>query len=101
VDAEVNQLLSLVGPNTGSLVHSSTLMSDRSSVSYAGQMYGTATPIKQRLESCRCRTPKSVQCDGTGIVADIDTGVDPGHPVFQGVLLPGYDSRGINQLVPR
>jgi subtilisin family serine protease len=28
---------------------------------------------------------------GAGIVADIDTGVDPNHPAFQGVLLEGYD----------
>jgi subtilisin family serine protease len=28
---------------------------------------------------------------GAGIVADIDTGVDPNHPAFQGVLLQGYD----------
>lgn len=28
---------------------------------------------------------------GAGIVADIDTGVDPNHPAFRGVLLPGYD----------
>ncbi len=28
---------------------------------------------------------------GTGIVADIDTGVDPNHPAFQGVMLPGWD----------
>ena len=28
---------------------------------------------------------------GSGIVADIDTGVDPTHPVLQGVLLEGYD----------
>ena len=31
------------------------------------------------------------QITGGGIVADIDTGVDPTHPVLQGVLLPGYD----------
>ena len=28
---------------------------------------------------------------GTGIIADIDTGVDPSHPVLQPVLLQGYD----------
>jgi subtilisin family serine protease len=28
---------------------------------------------------------------GSGIVADIDTGVDPNHPVLKGVLLNGYD----------
>jgi len=28
---------------------------------------------------------------GTGIVADIDTGVDPNHPALQSVLLQGYD----------
>ena len=28
---------------------------------------------------------------GTGIVADIDTGVDPTHPALKPVLLPGYD----------
>src|SRR5258708_31438267 len=28
---------------------------------------------------------------GRGIVADIDTGVDPNHPALAGVLLPGYD----------
>jgi hypothetical protein len=28
---------------------------------------------------------------GGGIIADIDTGVDPNHPVLQPVLLPGYD----------
>jgi subtilisin family serine protease len=28
---------------------------------------------------------------GSGIIADIDTGVDPNHPVLRPVLLPGYD----------
>lgn len=28
---------------------------------------------------------------GTGIIADIDTGVDPNHPVLVPALLPGYD----------
>ena len=28
---------------------------------------------------------------GAGIIADIDTGVDPNHPALQGALLQGYD----------
>ncbi|MFZ0634688.1 MAG: S8 family serine peptidase [Candidatus Acidiferrales bacterium] len=31
------------------------------------------------------------QMTGSGIIADIDTGVDFSHPVLKGVLLPGYD----------
>ncbi len=31
------------------------------------------------------------QVSGTGVVAVIDTGVDPNHPVLQPVLLQGYD----------
>ena len=31
------------------------------------------------------------QLTGNGIIADIDTGVDPQHPVLQPILLPGYD----------
>jgi len=33
----------------------------------------------------------SFQVSGIGIVADIDTGVDPTHPALMPVLLPGYD----------
>src|SRR5216683_2123960 len=36
-------------------------------------------------------TQSAFNVTGTGIVADIDTGVDPNHPVLQPVLLPGYD----------
>lgn len=34
---------------------------------------------------------RSFQVAGSGIVAVIDTGVDPNQPVLQPVLLPGYD----------
>ena len=33
----------------------------------------------------------SFHVTGSGIVADIDTGVDPNHPALKPVLLPGYD----------
>ncbi len=36
-------------------------------------------------------TQATFSVSGAGIVAVIDTGVDPGHPVLQSVLVPGYD----------
>jgi len=36
-------------------------------------------------------TQSAFSVSGTGIVAVIDTGVDPTHPVLQGVLVPGND----------
>ncbi len=43
---------------------------------------------KIRLADVRAAYPNAT---GAGIVAVIDTGVDPQHPALQGVLLPGYD----------
>ena len=36
-------------------------------------------------------TQTQFKVDGYGIVAVIDTGVDPSHPVLSPVLMPGYD----------
>jgi subtilisin family serine protease len=37
------------------------------------------------------QTQQRFNVSGVGIIADIDTGVDPNHPVLKPVLLPGYD----------
>ncbi|MGA8144999.1 MAG: S8 family serine peptidase [Candidatus Acidiferrales bacterium] len=37
------------------------------------------------------RAQNAFNVSGAGIVADIDTGVDPNHPVLKAVLLTGYD----------
>src|SRR6266705_3675535 len=99
VDAEVNQLLSLVDLN--SLVPtpiSPTLMQDRSSTPYpAGSTTQTAwnSYVNQPAASIVGiqNAQKAFNVTGNGIVADIDTGVDPNHPVLQPVLVPGdgYD----------
>jgi subtilase family protein len=99
VDAEVNQLLSLV--DLTSLLPSpipSTLMQDRSSVPYpANSTTQTAwnSYVNQPAASIVGvqNAQKTFSVTGTGIVADIDTGVDPTHPVLQPVLVPGdgYD----------
>jgi hypothetical protein len=37
------------------------------------------------------QTQERFDVSGSGIIADIDTGVDPNHPVLRPALLPGYD----------
>src|SRR5436853_5911912 len=100
VDAEVNQLLSLIGAlNLVPPSISPTLMQDRSSTPYpAGSTTQTAwnsyvnQPAASIVEIQNAQ--QSFNVTGTGVVvADIDTGVDPTHPVLQPVLVPGdgYD----------
>src|SRR6266436_5808530 len=99
VDAEVNQLLSLIGGlNLVPTPISSTLMQDRSSTAYpAGSTTQTAwnSYVNQPAASIVGiqNAQEAFNVTGNGIVADIDTGVDPTHPVLQPVLVPGdgYD----------
>ena len=51
-----------------------------------GYVNQPATVITRVVESRR-----AFKVTGSGIVAVIDTGVDPNHPALQAVLLPGYD----------
>src|SRR6266851_3837737 len=98
IDAELEQLLNLVGGLN--ILPSSipiTLMQDRSSVPYPANSTTTAwnSYVNQPAASIVGvqDTQKTFNVLGTGIVADIDTGVDPTHPVLQPVLVPGdgYD----------
>src|SRR6266436_3953665 len=96
VDAEVNQLLSLVGGlNVLPAPIPATVMSNRTLVPYPAGSTTSAWDgyVNQPAASIVGvqDTQKTFSVMGTGIVADIDTGVDPTHPALQGVLLQGYD----------
>jgi hypothetical protein len=96
VNAEVDQVLSLIGAaNLVPLPIPSTLMSDRTLVPYpanSGTMVWNSYATQPAAGIVEVQNAQSqFHVTGTGIVADIDTGVDPNHPALQSVLLPGYD----------
>src|SRR5712664_2176546 len=91
VDAEVDQLLNLVG-GLNAVTTAPGGLTDTTPVNYFGTMVwnGYANqPAAGIVHVSQTQTQFGVS--GRGIVADIDTGVDPHHPALQGVLLLGYD----------
>jgi subtilisin family serine protease len=83
----------LVATLVGSAGDIPPALSDKTLVSY----HGVTVPegyVKQpatqiiRLPDASAMFPDAA---GAGVVAVIDTGVDPSHPALAGVLLPGYD----------
>src|SRR5712664_93925 len=91
VSVEVDQTLNI--PRTAPLIpYAPGQLSQRTPINYYGTSvwYGYASqPAAQIIELPDAQIGFNVT--GTGIVADIDTGVDPTHPALQGVLLQGYD----------
>lgn len=91
VNAEQDQPVALVaGLNqTGPLPLGLT---DTSCVQYFGVSVQSGYANQPAAQIVRlAEAQNTFQVAGSGIVADIDTGVDPSHPVLQSVLLPGWD----------
>src|SRR5437762_1095768 len=90
VDAEADQLLSLNSLNQ--VTTPPPGLSDTTPVNYYGSTVWEGyvnQPAAQIVGVPQAQSTFHVA--GTGIVADIDTGVDPNNPVLQPVLLPGCD----------
>jgi subtilisin family serine protease len=107
VDAELDQLLTLVGGlNKVTTIPSG--LSDNTALTYYGATVWRGyvnQPAATIVQVANAQNTFSVT--GAGIVADIDTGVDPNHPALQSSLLPGYDftrnqagASEINDLTP-
>src|SRR5690242_3091662 len=91
VDAEVDQLLT-ISSGLATLGTAPLELTENSPVTYFGAQvwYGYSNqPAAQIVRVADAQN--TFGATGTGIVADIDTGVDPSHPALAGVLLPGYD----------
>src|SRR6266699_4110694 len=97
VRAEVDQLLNLFPIGALNVLPSplpADLVSDRTAVPYpnsGGTVWNSYRnqPAAQKVRVSDAQSQFGVS--GSGIVADIDTGVDPTHPALQSVLLPGCD----------
>src|SRR5437870_1078114 len=90
VDAEADQLLSLNSLNQ--VTTPPPGLSDTTPVNYYGSTVWDGYVDQPAAEIVRVSQAQSTfHVTGTGIVADIDTGVDPNHPALQPVLLSGYD----------
>ena len=108
VDAELDQLLSLAPGLNKVVTPLPSGLTDIAPVTYYGSSVWHGyfnQPAAAKVQVLNAQSTFSVA--GAGIVADIDTGVDPNHPVFTGVLLQGYDftrnqpgASEINDLTP-
>jgi subtilisin family serine protease len=87
-DAEVDRLLSLLQ----STPPVPTSLYDSSPDSYYGTTVWDGYLTQPAAQILAISSEQSTYgFSGTGIVAVIDTGVDPNQPVLQPVLVPGYD----------
>jgi len=96
VDAEADQLLSLNSLNQ--VTTPPPGLSDTTPINYYGSTVWDGYVNQPAAQIVGVSQAQSFHVTGTGIVADIDTGVDPNHPVLQPVLLisqstgcSGYD----------
>lgn len=96
LDAEPDQFVLIppsTSPNSGAVQTATpTYLYQQEPVNYFGSTvwYGYANqPAASIIRTAQAQSAFHVT--GAGIVADIDTGVDPNHPALKSVLLPGYD----------
>jgi subtilisin family serine protease len=91
------QLVAEVSGTTSATVTQSTTsfldaLTQRSLVSFFGATVPVNYTQQQALNIIRLPDARTATgFTGTGVVAIIDTGVDPHHAALSGVLLPGYD----------
>lgn len=90
-DAEADQVVSLIG-GLNQLTASPGGLSDTAPNHYGSTNVWNGYAVQPAAQIVRVSEAQSTfHVSGSGIVADIDTGVDPNHPALKTVLLPGYD----------
>jgi subtilisin family serine protease len=88
VDAEPDQLAQT--SRSGYTIPKS--LSDTKPVDYFGQTVAEGYITQPAVDIIDLgRAQNTLHVKGAGIVAVIDTGIDPNHPVLKNMLVPGYD----------
>ncbi len=91
LDAEADQVVSLIG-GLNQLTTPPAGLSDTAPNHYFSTNVWNGYAIQPAAQIVRVSEAQSTfRVSGKGIVADIDTGVDPNHPALKKVLLWGYD----------
>ena len=89
VSIEPDHFLPIARPSLPSIPYG---LYDTSPVNYYGTVVSHGYAAQPAAQIIRLQDAQNgFGISGTGIVALIDTGVDPGHPVLHPVLLQGYD----------
>jgi subtilisin family serine protease len=94
IDAEPDQLLVIPGTSTLGPFQTEipSYLYQEAPVNYFGTVVWNGYVNQPASQIIRVSQAQSTfNLTGTGIVADIDTGVDPNHPALKPVLLLGYD----------
>jgi subtilisin family serine protease len=75
----------------GSVVEILDALTDRTIVDYFGSPAWQGYANQPATTAIHLAGSRGAGATGAGIVAIIDTGVDPHHPLIRGSLVPGYD----------
>ena len=75
-------------------------LNDRSVVPYYGMQAWNGYVNQPAVGAVRLPDSQGTGATGAGIVAIIDTGVDPEHPLLQGALVQGYDFTSDTEGIP-
>jgi subtilisin family serine protease len=91
VDAELDQLITIATGGATATTPPPSLV-NTTPVPYYGSTVWEGYLVQPATQIIRlAQVQQDFNVSGGGIIADIDTGVDPNHPVLKPVLLPGYD----------
>ena len=91
VDAETDQLVTIAG-GLATITTIPPELSENTPIGYFGSQVWSGYANQPAAQIVRVNDAhQTFGVTGSGVIADVDTGVDPTHPALANILLPGYD----------